>query len=734
MVATLNQGTWQAAPPRRRGAGRFALAGLALLLASCAANTLVSQAPAQTAAEAGTVDGQAMRHIDAAANVGNWMSYGRGWDEQRFSPLDRINQDNVARLGLAWYDDLETLRGVQATPLVIDGVLYNASVFNVVTAYNAATGEKLWTYDPKVPPEWARLACCGPSTRGISAWNGKIFIGTLDGRLVAVDARTGQEVWTTRTFENDAPYSITGPTRVFDGKVVIGNGGADYGVRGFVSAFDAETGDQLWKFYIVPRDPALGPDGEASDSAMKIAQPTWSKDTLWEIGGGGTAWDSIVYDPALNLVYIGTGNGSPHVDTIRSPGGGDNLFLCSIVAVDADTGEYKWHYQMVPEESWDFTCTQPMMLADLEIGGAKRQVVMQAPKNGFFYVIDRKTGELISAESYVPNTWASRIDLETGRPVETDHARLTYEPQLMTPTALASHSWHPMAYDPNTGLVYIPAHEQWMVMNKIHEEDFKYVNWRNNSGFDYISQPELRKNLQKVADSREKGFLLAWDPVNQREAFRVEHIAPGSGGVLATKGNLLFQGTPEKEFAAYRADNGQLLWSMPTQNVPIAGPVTYMVDGVQYVAVNVGWGGQPSSILAGIAGWSTNMATARLMVFKLGGTAQLPPMPPPSELPRPPRLTADETVVRQGAQLYADTCSSCHADDARGGVKDLRWMTADTHEAFLDIVLRGTRTDKGMASFADILTEEQAQAIHQYLIARANEDWADVAARAGAGG
>ena len=703
---------------------RTALKAAAALFVLCATGAALAggDAPAQ-------VNGDKMRQIDAPGNVGDWMSYGRGWDEQRFSPLDQINAGNIAQLGLAWYDDLDTLRGVQATPLVIDGVLYNASVFNVVTAYDAVTGEKLWTYDPKVDPQWARLACCGPSTRGISAWNGKLYIGALDGRLIAIDAKTGEEVWTTKTFENDDEYSITGPTRVFDGKVVIGNAGADYGVRGFVSAYDAETGEKLWKFYIVPGNPAEGPDGEASDEAMKIALPTWNGE-WWKYGGGGTAWDSIVYDPDLNLVYIGTGNGSPHVDTIRSPGGGDNLFLCSIVAVDATTGAYKWHYQMVPGESWDYTCTQPMMLADLEIECRKRQVVMQAPKNGFFYVIDRATGELISAETYVPNTWATHIDMKTGRPVETPTARLTYEPQLMNPSALASHSWHPMAYNPNTKLVYFPAHEHWMVMSKIREETFEYVKWRNNSGFDYISQPEKRRELQNIADSREKGFLLAWDPVKQKEAFRINHIAPGSGGVLTTQGNLLFQGTPEKEFAAYRATDGKLLWKMPTQNVPIAGPVTYMVDGVQYIAVNVGWGGQPSSTLAKIPGWNTNMATARLMVFKLGGTAKLPPMAAAAALQRPPRLTGSEAQVNEGRKLFAETCSTCHGRDARGGLKDLRWMTPETHEAFLDIVLRGTRTDKGMASFADILTQEQAEAIHHYLIARANEDWADEAARA----
>ena len=697
-----------------------ALAGGVLAL-----TTLVSAGPNRSSGAA-AVDGARMRSIDAVENVGDWMSYGRGWDEQRFSPLDKINDRNVGQLGLAWYDDLNTLRGVQATPLVIDGILYNASVFNIVTAYNAVTGEKLWTYDPKVDRQWARLACCGPSTRGISAWNGKLFIGALDGRLIAIDARTGKEVWSVRTFDNTHPYSITGPTRVFDGKVVIGNGGADYGVRGFVTAYDAETGRKLWRFYTVPGNPANGLDHEASDSVMPMAAKTWTGE-WWKLGGGGTAWDSMVYDPKLNMVYIGTGNGSPHSQHFRSPGGGDNLFLCSIVAVDATTGQYRWHYQMAPAEEFDFTCTQPIMLADMKIGGRPRKVLMQAPKNGFFYVIDRTNGKLISAKTYVPNTWATRVDMKTGRPVENMANRLELKPKLITPSALAAHTWHPMAYNPKTGLVYLSAQEQYMIWAQVKDEDYKVVNWRINTGIDYTSYPELRKQLREIADSREKGYLLAWNPATQSEAFRVPYPSPGSGGVLATAGNLLFQGTIEKNFAAYRADNGKPLWKMPVDNVAIAGAITYLVDGVQYVAVNVGWGGSPVAALAKIPG-GFRYSTGRLLVFKPGGTAKLPPMPPASALPRPPMLTSDETVVRQGATLFADTCSTCHAKDARGGVKDLRWMSPDTHAEFLDIVLRGTRSERGMASFADILTKPQAEAIHQYLIARANEDWADVVA------
>lgn len=702
----------------RRGAAGWALA-VPAALALC-----MTAATAQTVA-----NGEALRNADAPANVGDWMSYSRTWDEQRFSPLDQINDGNVGQLGLAWYDDLETLRGVQASPIVVDGVLYNISIYNIVTAYDGKTGEKLWTYDPDVGAEWARLACCGPSARGLAAWNGKIYIGALDGRLIAVDAKTGEEVWTTRTFETEGllnTYSITGAPRVYDGKVVIGNGGADYGVRGFVAAYDAETGERLWKFYTVPGNPADGPDGEASDSAMQIALPTWHGE-WWKYGGGGTAWDSFSYDPELNLVYIGTGNGSPHMWYFRSEGKGDNLFLCSIIAVDADSGEYKWHYQMVPEEEWDYTCTQPMVLADLEIDGRERQVIMQAPKNGFFYVLDRATGELISAKSYVSeNTWASHIDMETGRPVLMPGAHNTTTPHLMNPSWLAAHTWHPMSWSPLTGLMYFSAQEQPAIYARAEDGGFNFVHHRSNSGQAFGTMPELRAKLQEEANAKEKGYLLAWNPVTQSEAWRVNYRVPGSGGVLATAGNLLVQGTIDKTLAIYRATDGAKLWEMNIDQAPVAGPITYMIDGEQYIAINAGWGGSPVYNLGPF-----QTATAKLLVFKLGATGvTLPPMPPPADLPRPPMLRASEAQISEGRALYAEVgCNRCHGDNATGGVKDLRFMTAESHAAFNDIVLKGTLADRGMASFADVLTPAQAEAIHAYLIARGNEDYADAAAQ-----
>ena len=660
--------------------------------------------------------------LKADDQPGQWASYSRTWDEQRYSPLDQINDQNVQRLGLAWYADLETYRGVQATPIVLDGALYNASIYNIVTAYNAKTGEKLWTFDPKVGKEWGGLACCGPSSRGIAAWGNKIIVATLDGRLIAVDKVSGKEIWTAQTFDRKDQYSITGAPRVYNGKIIIGNGGADYGSRGFVVAYDAETGKRLWKFYITPGDPAKGPDGEASDSAMKIALPTWHG-KFWDAGAGGNAWDSFAYDPELNLVYIGTGNGSPHMWYFRSEGKGDNLFLCSMVAVDATTGAYKWHYQMVPEEDWDYTCTQPIVLADMKIDGKLRKVAMQAPKNGFFYVLDRKSGQLISAKSYVSvNTWASHIDMKTGRPVLQPGAHNSTTPHLMSPSWMASHTWHPMSYSPKTGLVYLSAQEQASLYARAEDGKYHYVKGRNNTGQDYTSQPELRKKLMEEAIATEKGYLLAWNPATQSEAWRVPYPHPGSGGVLSTAGNIIVQPTINKTVAIYRADNGKKLWEMNVDQAGVAGAMTYMIDGEQYIALNVGWGGSPVYNLAKNAPF--RFASAKLLVFKLDAKGvTLPPMAKQDETAYLPMTRVTDEVVKRGAAIYGETCNRCHGDNAVGGIKDLRKMSKESHDSFMAIVLGGARVHNGMPSFEGVLTKAQAEDVHGYLIKRAQEDW-----------
>lgn len=699
---------------------RLTITASILALFACVGCRSTDSPPADSA-QSPAIDAARLR--DADRRPDEWIMDGRTYTAQRYSPLTQIDEHNVAELGLAWYDDLDTLRGVEATPLVANGVLYNTSAWNITTAYDARTGKVLWTYDPKVPRQWGRYACCEPVARGLALWDRHVIIATLDGRLISLDAATGVPTWTVRTFDESWPYSITGAPRVFDGKVVVGNGGADLGVRGFVSAYDASTGRKLWKFYLVPGDPAKGPDGEASDSVMPMAAKTWTGE-WWKLGGGGTAWDSIAYDPKLKLVYVGTGNGSPDAQKHRSPQGGDNLFLCSIVALDAETGAYRWHYQETPAEDWDYTCTQSIVQATLQIGGRSRDVLLHAPKNGFFYVIDRRTGELLSANNFVPTNWATHVDVKTGRPVVNPAAHYGTDPVLITPGPGGGHNWFPMAFNPQTGLAYFPAYEHWLVYAL--DPDFQPKKFRSNSGWGGYTGEVLKKRmaLQKEGDAREKAFLLAWDPVKQQAAWRVPLPRHGNGGVLTTAGNLVFEGTTHQTFAAFRATDGKLLWEYPTQSAPVAGPITYTIDAEQYVAVNAGWGGGAAQVERGI-GTAQNRAAARLLVFKRGGKVQLPPLPEAPPVPNPPPLRASEDVVKRGATLFASTCAQCHGQLAIGGVKDLRHMDAATHAAFNDIVLKGLRVDKGMASFASLLTPDDVEAVHAYVISRANEDWGE---------
>jgi quinohemoprotein ethanol dehydrogenase len=682
------------------------------MLLLCAGADPATAAPAP-------VDATRLRAADSDAT--QWLMDGRNYMAQRFSPLKQINESNVATLGIAWYAELDTLRGVEATPLFVDGVLYNISAWNITTAYNAKTGRRLWTYDPKVPREWGRYACCEPVARGLAFWKGKVIIATLDGRLIGLNAKNGKVLWTVETFAKDWPYSITGAPRVFDGIVVVGNAGADLGVRGFVSAWDADTGKFLWKFYLVPGDPAKGPDGAASDSVMAMAAKTWSGE-WWKWGGGGTAWDSIAYDPDLQLVYVGTGNGGPDAQLHRSPLRGDNLFLCSIVALDAKTGQYRWHYQQVPEEDWDYTCTQSIVQADLTIDGKPRKVLMQAPKNGFFYVIDRTNGQFISAKNHVPVTWTNGIDPVTGRPTMNPEAHYGTDPVLVAPGPGGAHNWFPMAFSPETGLAYFPQYEHWFVYAL--DPNFKPQPFRSNGGWGGYSGEALKKRqeLQKLVEAREKTALIAWDPVKQEIRWRVPLPRHGNGGVLATAGNLVFEGTTRQTFAAFRATDGAQLWEMPVQSAPVSGPISYEIKGEQYIAVNAGWGGGAAQVERG-AGTAMNRASARLLVFKLGGRKKLPPLPPAAPIPDPPPLRATEATVQKGAEIYARTCAGCHGQLVVGGVKDLRQMTRETHAQFNDIVLKGTLTQKGMASFANLLSPEDTEAVHAYVISRALEDW-----------
>ncbi|HET9160233.1 MAG TPA: PQQ-binding-like beta-propeller repeat protein, partial [Caulobacteraceae bacterium] len=353
------------------------------------------------------------KRLIAADGNAEWLSYGKGYSEQRFSPLDKVNAGNVGQLGLAWYAQFDTNRGQEATPLMIDGVLYTTTNWSKVYAFDAKTGKLLWSYDPKVDQNHGFHACCDTVNRGVAAWNGKLYVGTIDGRLIALNAKTGKEAWSVQTTPKDSSYTITGAPRVAKGKVFIGNSGAEYDVRGYLSAYDADSGKLIWRFYTIPNKDGKA-DGAASDNVlMGKAAKTWFGEGWKKTGGGGTVWDAITYDPQSNLVYFGTGNGTPWNRVLRSDGKGDNLFLSSIVAVNADTGQYAWHFQETPGEEWDYDSDQQIVLADLTIDGKPRKVIMHAPKSGFFYIIDRTSGELISAKPYAPVTWATNIDPAT---------------------------------------------------------------------------------------------------------------------------------------------------------------------------------------------------------------------------------------------------------------------------------------------------------------------------------
>lgn len=655
------------------------------------------------------------------ADTKEWLSYGRTYDEQRFVPLDKINQENVAQLGLDWFADLDTARGQEATPIVIDGVLYITTAWSKVKAYDGVTGKLLWEYDPKVPGETAVKGCCDVVNRGLAAWGGKLFLGTLDGRLVALDRKTGKEVWSKVTVNQDEPYTITGAPRVIDGKVIIGNGGSEMGVRGYITAYDAADGEELWRFYTVPDKP-----GSNEEKYLSDAEKTW-KGEYWKQGGGGTVWDAMAYDPDLDLLYIGVGNGSPWNQAYRSPGGGDNLYLSSIVAIRPKTGEYVWHFQTTPGETWDFTATQHIMLADMDIGGKARKVLMQAPKNGFFYVLDRETGEFISGKNYVDVTWATGLD-EKGRPIENPEARYdkTGKPWIGLPGAGGAHNWHPMAYSPQENLVYIPA--QLAAFPYIPEKDWKAAKKGFNTGVDFSAGamppiPEVRAGAAAATG----GALIAWDPVAQKERWRATFPSANNGGVLATGGGLVFQGNMTGNFVAYAAATGKELWKFPVQTGIVAAPVSYTINGEQYVAVLAGWGGVwalAPGILSQDGGPIRNVS--RLLVFKIGGKANLPAAPELNELPLDPvAFKGTPEQAKRGAYLYGRYCGTCHGDSAIGGglLPDLRrsGMVADNN-SWKSIVLDGALKDNGMVGFADVLSPDDAEATRQYVIFRANED------------
>jgi len=663
-------------------------------------------APHGVRADTGSVDGARIENADAEAR--NWLSYGRTYSEQRYSPLKQINAENAKELGLAWFADLDTNRGQEATPLVIDGVVYISTAWSMVKAYDGRTGSLLWAYDPAVPRELGVNACCDVVNRGVAAWNHKIFVATLDGRLLALDATSGTLVWSTLTVDRNKPYTITQAPRVIKGRVIIGNSGGEYETRGYISAYDAETGKLDWRFFTVPGDPSK----PFENAAMAAAAKTWFGE-WWKLGGGGPVWDAISFDPKLNLLYFGTGNAGDWNQSRRSVNKGDNLYTASIVALNADTGAYVWHYQATPGDEWDFDAVQQLILADLDIQGSRRQVIMQANKNGFFYVLDRKTGKLISAKTIEPISWAKGIDMKTGRPIENSDARysVTGKAVDVQPGPVGAHTWIPMAFNPGTGLVYIPAAEIASHFLPVKDPQSSPIGWNIGVGF--------------ATTSVHRGFLLAWDPIHQREAWRVNYAGPWNGGVITTAGNLVAQGDAAGNFNVYRADSGQKLWSMFAQSGIIAAPSSFEINGEQYFAVLSGWGGVYPLNGGHEAADSGNLRNvSRLLVYKLGATANLPPLAPTHLVINPPPEPTDTASIAFGEELFDQHCLVCHGESVISGgiVPDLRGSSYLGNDIFYSIVLDGVLKSAGMVSFKSVLSHDDATAIRNYIIHRANED------------
>lgn len=672
-----------------------------------------------TSGEAG---GEAWQELLTATQApGDWVTYGGTFDEQRFSRLTQITDKNVSGLGFAWSHEFDTNRAQESTPLEYEGVIYVTTAWSKVFAFDVKNGKLLWSYDPEVPGEYAAKGCCDVGNRGAAIYDGKLYFGVFDGRLIALDIKTGKPIWSVVTVDQSKTYTITGAPRVVKGNILIGNGGAELGARGYVTAYNAQTGKQAWRFYTVPGNPADGPDNAVSDKVLADkAGKTWFGE-YWKTGGGGTVWDSIVYDQELDQLYIGVGNGSPWNHKLRSQGKGDNLFLSSIVALNPDTGEYRWHYQGTPGESWDYTHTQTITLATLNMDGKPRKVLMQAPKNGFFFVIDRADGKLISAKNFVDVNWATGYDLKTGRPIEGPKARYVGGPAVITPGALGAHNWQPMAFSPQTGLAYIPGNIALFAYEDAKNFEVRPGRWNLGLKTDDTSPPDDPKTF-KATRKLLGGRLIAWDPIHQREAWGFDYPEPWNGGLLTTAGNLVFQGDTKGNLRAFAADKGEVLWTTNVGMPIMASPISFELDGEQYVAVVGGYGGAYplTSAFNDDPGPRPN---GRLFVFKYGAKQELPAISKIEAAPaNPPAESFKPTQIAHGQKLFERDCWTCHGPGAisSGVVPDLRRSGVLTSsEAWQSVVIDGVLKDRGMISFDQYLSREDAEDLRAYVAKRA---------------
>ncbi|MFC4308521.1 PQQ-dependent dehydrogenase, methanol/ethanol family [Steroidobacter flavus] len=676
-----------------------------------------------------------------ASTDAGWLTGGHDQAQTYHSPLKQIDEANAGRLGYAWQYDLETTHGQEATPVVVDGVMYASAPWGFVHAVDARTGERRWVFDPKVDNSITSKVCCGIVSRGLAFAEGRVFTASIDGRLSALDAKDGKVLWQADTIvDHERGYTVTGSPYVAGDVVVIGNSGGELDARGYITAYKVSTGELAWRFYTVPGSST----GPFEHPELEAAAKTWDPKSRWDVGLGGTVWDGMAYDAKLDLLYVGVGNSALYPRKLRSPNGGDNLYVSSILAIHPKTGRMAWHYQTTPGDQWDYTATQKMILADLKIGDQTRQVLMQAPKNGFFYVLDRATGELLSAKPYVPVNWASGVDEKTGRPMETGLADYSNGPKLVFPSPAGGHNWHPMAFNPETGLVYIPTLEASAVF-WVPAEPFVYAKGGANAGAMYAFPaahagnwglespaakhlPPLSELGKGQPDTTIRGFLRAWDPVANKVVWEVETSGQwvgqmnaiwNGGGVMTTSGNLVFQGQSTGALHVYRATDGHPLAAIDIGTSIMAAPMTYELDGVQYVSVMAGYGGALGGVHpVGTAAERYGNA-GRIVTFKIDGG----PVPKPAEkehvssVPRPSvERFGSAADIETGNELLKRNCARCHANEGPGAIPDLRWMSAQTHQEFEDIVLKGVRASKGMGSFASLLTPAQAQQIRAAVV------------------
>jgi quinohemoprotein ethanol dehydrogenase len=629
----------------------------ALLTLAGAAALIASAQPTRT------VDDAALRNSGKTGE--EWLTNGLNYGETRFSPLKQIDASNVSRLGLAWSYDIGPGGGVQeSTPLVSNGVMYSVTNWSIAFALDARTGKEKWRWDPEVNrAAVGPKVCCGVVNRGLALYQGKVFLPVIDGRLVALDSETGKPVWESRVAYPQDSYTLTMAPRVVRGRVLLGVSGAEYPVRGFLAAYDANTGREAWRFYTVPGDFSKPPENDA----LRRALATWDTHAT-KAGGGGTVWDSISYDPASDLVYFGTGNAGPWPADLRHAEDKDNLYACSIIALKADTGEYKWHFQLVPGDSWDYDAVQQLILADLTIKGQTRKVIMQASKNGFFYVLDRLTGKFISGQPFVKVSWAKGLNEATGRPIVNDDARYdTENSAVVQPGPGGAHNWSPMSFDPITGLVYIPS-TSGITFTYATDPNFVLKPGQLNLGIVFTApgagrgarggrgaaasnagtrpggevataqaqaaeappapaKAAARKPQPPIIGPDLTGnLLIAYDPVTQSVRWSKQGGGSTGGGALTTAGNLVFQVIPTGMLRAYSADKGELLLEIQTNLASAMGPpMTYLLDGKQYLTLQ---GGQGAAGI-GFGSGSASRMTPKLLTFVLDGAAPLPQPPPP---------------------------------------------------------------------------------------------------------